>query len=168
MGNRSGPGLPPSVHGAGLKRTRSVTSQASSRPSGHSTPPPPSHASRRRWPRTTSGPAGAKRGGTGPLARHLAEHRGVDLTTLHSTGAGGRITRADVEHAVPPTPQHPGSDARPGSRLSARLRPRGPTAHADGPVWLCRRGAEPVRLPSWARGDGRDQRAVRRAEGGRS
>ncbi|GAB1333888.1 pyruvate dehydrogenase complex dihydrolipoamide acetyltransferase [Streptomyces sp. E-15] len=40
--------------------------------------------------------------GTGPLVRHLAEHRGVDLTTLHGTGLGGRITRADVEHAVRP------------------------------------------------------------------
>ncbi|QJS13849.1 2-oxo acid dehydrogenase subunit E2 [Streptomyces argyrophyllae] len=40
--------------------------------------------------------------GAGPLVRHLAEHRGVDLTTLHGTGPGGRITRADVEHAAPP------------------------------------------------------------------
>ncbi|KOV53558.1 dehydrogenase [Streptomyces sp. AS58] len=40
--------------------------------------------------------------GSGPLVRHLAEHRGVDLTTLHGTGSGGRITRADVEHAAPP------------------------------------------------------------------
>ncbi|MER6083461.1 dihydrolipoamide acetyltransferase family protein [Streptomyces sp. NPDC001833] len=39
----------------------------------------------------------------GPLVRHLAELRGVDLTTLHGTGTGGRITRTDVEHA----PLHP-------------------------------------------------------------
>ncbi|MER6532958.1 dihydrolipoamide acetyltransferase family protein [Streptomyces sp900105755] len=39
----------------------------------------------------------------GPLVRHLAELRGVDLTTLHGTGPGGRITRSDVEHA----PLHP-------------------------------------------------------------
>ncbi|OLZ69007.1 dehydrogenase [Streptomyces sp. IMTB 2501] len=38
----------------------------------------------------------------GPLVRHLAELRGVDLTALHGTGPGGRITRADVEHAAPP------------------------------------------------------------------
>ncbi|MFL4903810.1 2-oxo acid dehydrogenase subunit E2 [Streptomyces sp. MMS24-I2-30] len=35
----------------------------------------------------------------GPLVRHLAVLRGVDLTTVHGTGPGGRITRADVEHA---------------------------------------------------------------------
>ncbi|WP_316770656.1 dihydrolipoamide acetyltransferase family protein [Streptomyces sasae] len=40
--------------------------------------------------------------GAGPLVRHLAALRGVDLTTLHGTGPGGRITRADVEHAPPP------------------------------------------------------------------
>ncbi len=34
--------------------------------------------------------------------RHLAALRGLDLTTLHGTGPGGRITRADVEHAQPP------------------------------------------------------------------
>ncbi|EST36462.1 2-oxo acid dehydrogenase subunit E2 [Streptomyces roseochromogenus] len=39
--------------------------------------------------------------GTGPLVRHLAVRRGVDLTTLHGTGRGGRITRGDVEHARP-------------------------------------------------------------------
>ncbi|MFD6023878.1 2-oxo acid dehydrogenase subunit E2 [Streptomyces griseoluteus] len=38
--------------------------------------------------------------GTGPLVRHLAERRGVDLTALHGTGSGGRITRADVDRAA--------------------------------------------------------------------
>ncbi|MDN3028441.1 dihydrolipoamide acetyltransferase family protein [Streptomyces sp. S.PB5] len=42
----------------------------------------------------------------GPLVRHLAAERGVDLTSVHGTGHGGRITRADVEHAVPaPAPR---------------------------------------------------------------
>ncbi|WP_317440863.1 dihydrolipoamide acetyltransferase family protein [Streptomyces collinus] len=39
--------------------------------------------------------------GAGPLVRHLAVLRGVDLTAVHGTGRGGRITRADVEHAQP-------------------------------------------------------------------
>ncbi|MEE1769958.1 dihydrolipoamide acetyltransferase family protein [Streptomyces sp. JV185] len=38
----------------------------------------------------------------GPLVRHLAEMRGIDLTTLHGTGTGGRITRADLDYARPP------------------------------------------------------------------
>ncbi|MFF0834887.1 MULTISPECIES: 2-oxo acid dehydrogenase subunit E2 [unclassified Streptomyces] len=40
--------------------------------------------------------------GAGPLVRHLADLHGVDLATVHGTGRGGRITRADVEHAQPP------------------------------------------------------------------
>ncbi|MEU3885111.1 2-oxo acid dehydrogenase subunit E2 [Streptomyces sp. NPDC029041] len=36
----------------------------------------------------------------GPLVRHLAEHSGVDLETLHGSGPGGRVTRTDVEHAA--------------------------------------------------------------------
>ncbi|MFD8705116.1 dihydrolipoamide acetyltransferase family protein [Kitasatospora sp. NPDC059648] len=37
-----------------------------------------------------------------PLVRHLAETSGVNLTAVHGTGPGGRITRADVASAVPP------------------------------------------------------------------
>ncbi|GGS55451.1 2-oxo acid dehydrogenase subunit E2 [Streptomyces cinerochromogenes] len=40
--------------------------------------------------------------GAGPLVRHLALLHGVDLAAVHGTGAGGRITRADVERAQPP------------------------------------------------------------------
>ncbi|MET8451844.1 dihydrolipoamide acetyltransferase family protein [Streptomyces sp. NPDC005209] len=44
--------------------------------------------------------------GSGPLVRHLALRRGVDLTALHGTGHGGRITRDDVERAAPtPVPR---------------------------------------------------------------
>ncbi|MGW0283472.1 dihydrolipoamide acetyltransferase family protein [Streptomyces sp. NPDC003236] len=52
----------------------------------------------RKEPSVAAGTAG----GAGPLIRHLAALRGVDLTTVHGTGPGGRITRADVEHAPPP------------------------------------------------------------------
>ncbi|MGW1983218.1 E3 binding domain-containing protein [Streptomyces collinus] len=37
--------------------------------------------------------------GGGPLVRHLL--RGVDLTAVHGTGRGGRITRVDVEPLAP-------------------------------------------------------------------
>lgn len=42
----------------------------------------------------------------GPLIRHLAEQRGIDLQTLEGSGPGGRITRTDIDRAV-------GSAARP-------------------------------------------------------
>ncbi|MER5207987.1 dihydrolipoamide acetyltransferase family protein [Streptomyces sp. NPDC002825] len=46
-----------------------------------------------------------------PLVRRLAEDRHVDLAAVHGSGPGGRITRADVEHAEPkpetaPAPEH--------------------------------------------------------------
>jgi len=43
-----------------------------------------------------------------PLARRLAQERGIDLTQVKGTGPGGRITRADVENFQPTVAQaHP-------------------------------------------------------------
>lgn len=36
-----------------------------------------------------------------PLARHLAEKQGLDLSTVRGTGPGGRITSKDLEQAQP-------------------------------------------------------------------
>jgi len=53
-------------------------------------------------------PAPARRVHASPLARRLAAARGLDLATLTGTGAGGAITKADVERAAaPPTPAAP-------------------------------------------------------------
>ncbi|MFG2123668.1 dihydrolipoamide acetyltransferase family protein [Streptomyces sp. NPDC048710] len=64
--------------------------------------------------------------GAGPLVRHLALQRGIDLTAVHGTGRGGRVTRTDVERAsrtpVPrasPTPL-PRVRATPYARRLAR------------------------------------------------
>ncbi|MFF4541892.1 2-oxo acid dehydrogenase subunit E2 [Streptomyces aureus] len=65
-------------------------------------------------------------GEAGPLVRRLAVLRGVDVTTLHGTGRGGRITRADVEHATPP--HAPRSRATPYARRLARELGIDPTA----------------------------------------
>lgn len=43
-----------------------------------------------------------------PLARKLAEEKGVDLSFIQGTGEGGRITKRDVDHYVPyEAPQRP-------------------------------------------------------------
>ncbi|WP_030319841.1 2-oxo acid dehydrogenase subunit E2 [Streptomyces flavochromogenes] len=94
-----------------------------------------------------------------PLVRRLAQDRHVDLAAVHGSGPGGRITRADVEHAEPapaPAPAHdrtagpaestrtatgrqPGTeparqkrnDSRPQERTAPATGPPGPVAGVD-------------------------------------
>uniref|UniRef100_A0A7M4E960 Acetyltransferase component of pyruvate dehydrogenase complex n=1 Tax=Crocodylus porosus TaxID=8502 RepID=A0A7M4E960_CROPO len=52
-----------------------------------------------------SAPVAAARGGrviASPLAKKLAEERGIDLAQVKGTGPDGRITKKDVESFVPP------------------------------------------------------------------
>ncbi|MEE1744316.1 MULTISPECIES: 2-oxo acid dehydrogenase subunit E2 [unclassified Streptomyces] len=93
----------------GPARTRSRTKSAGQPASTTDSPtrPPPKTS-----PETESAL------GAGPLVRHLAEMRGVDLTRLHGTGTGGRISRADVEHV--PRPLAPRVRATPYARRLAR------------------------------------------------
>ncbi|MFF4908156.1 dihydrolipoamide acetyltransferase family protein [Streptomyces sp. NPDC001260] len=63
-------------------------------------PPPPHRAP---VPAASVPPHPEPVAGAGPLVRHLAAERGVDLASVHGTGRGGRITRADVEHSPPPS-----------------------------------------------------------------
>jgi pyruvate dehydrogenase E2 component (dihydrolipoamide acetyltransferase) len=55
-------------------------------------------------PATSEGaaPRGAARTKSSPLARRLAEERGVDLTSVAGSGPGGRIVKRDVESIEPP------------------------------------------------------------------
>ena len=67
-----------------------------------------------------------------PVIRHRARELGIDLATVHGTGPGGAITRADVEHvaaaphpaaAPPPTgtgPKLPRSRQKPGPQAGRR------------------------------------------------
>ncbi|WP_329625190.1 2-oxo acid dehydrogenase subunit E2 [Streptomyces sp. NBC_01255] len=49
-----------------------------------------------------------------PLVRRLAQDRHVDLAAVHGSGPGGRITRADVEHAEPEPARAPEHDKTAG------------------------------------------------------
>ncbi|WP_354637159.1 2-oxo acid dehydrogenase subunit E2 [Kitasatospora camelliae] len=53
-------------------------------------------------PAAPAEPTAARAPAPTPLVRRLAEERGVDLSTVHGTGPGGRITRADVPAAPQP------------------------------------------------------------------
>ena len=55
-------------------------------------------------------PARAGRVRVSPLARKLAAERGIDPATLRGTGAGGVVTREDVQRAAAPAPGRPRVD----------------------------------------------------------
>jgi len=84
--------------------------------------PPPASA-----PPAAASPAG--RLPASPLARKLARERGLDLSTVSGSGPGGRIVRADIEHAarerdsVQPVAQPPAASTGP-----ARPAPGSPPA----------------------------------------
>jgi pyruvate dehydrogenase E2 component (dihydrolipoamide acetyltransferase) len=61
----------------------------------------PTAADAHREPPTLSAPVSRANGRVraSPVARRLAEERGIDLSTLHGTGPDGRIVRRDVEAA---------------------------------------------------------------------
>ncbi|MFX0577794.1 2-oxo acid dehydrogenase subunit E2 [Nocardia nepalensis] len=60
-----------------------------------------------------------------PLIRRLAEEAGIDLASVNGSGSGGRILRADVEHAVA---------ARRGMVAAAPPRPGGAPLAAPGHI----------------------------------
>jgi pyruvate dehydrogenase E2 component (dihydrolipoamide acetyltransferase) len=79
---RRGPGKRP-------RRERAVGEPASAKPA-----PGRARPGRKPAPQVT-GPVRST-----PLVRHEAGQLGVDLATVHGSGRGGTITRADVEHAA--------------------------------------------------------------------
>jgi pyruvate dehydrogenase E2 component (dihydrolipoamide acetyltransferase) len=69
-----------------------------------------------------------------PIARHMAEERGIDLRQVRGTGPGGRIVKADIDAFVPgaapaPAPAQPTAPAQPapaaaqGQGLGMVIRP---------------------------------------------
>ena len=75
-----------------------------------------------------------------PLVRRLAKEHGVDLTAVEGTGAGGRITKEDIESVIA-AQSAPAATAAPtapapvvAARLSAPPPPTAPAAAPGAPV----------------------------------
>ncbi|MGC2853293.1 MAG: dihydrolipoamide acetyltransferase family protein [Candidatus Acidiferrum sp.] len=101
-------------------------------PAPSAAPPPPATPAKSAAPAqpatTPAAPAPASGAGTerihsSPLVRRLAKEHGIDLASLEGTGAGGRITKEDMEAAIAAqsgattptpsaTPSTPGATAR--------------------------------------------------------
>jgi pyruvate dehydrogenase E2 component (dihydrolipoyllysine-residue acetyltransferase) len=101
-------------------------------PPAPSAPAAPSHPARAS-PESPS-PArgeGQERIKASPLARRLAEAQGIDLSSLHGSGPGGRIVRADVDAAAGKAPAAaPASAAAPAPALATHLVMPGPVEQA--------------------------------------
>jgi len=69
---------------------------------------------------------GTERIHSSPLVRRLAKEHGIDLSTLEGTGAGGRITKEDIESVIA---AQPGTAAEPSVAPSAPA----PTARPTPP-----------------------------------
>jgi pyruvate/2-oxoglutarate dehydrogenase complex dihydrolipoamide acyltransferase (E2) component len=68
-------------------------------------------------------PSDARRPQAMPLVRKVARDRGIDLATVVGTGAGGRVTRADVENAAAgPMPDAPVVASQPVARSTQRVK----------------------------------------------
>jgi len=99
---------------------------ATPKPAPSATPPP---SSRTGPGATPPPPAGEERNGrvfASPLARRIAEQKGIDLSSVRGSGPHGRIIKADVEAAR----------ARPNAAAPAAPQARGPApapVQAPGP-----------------------------------
>jgi pyruvate dehydrogenase E2 component (dihydrolipoamide acetyltransferase) len=68
-----------------------------------------------------------------PIARRMARERGIDLQRVAGTGPGGRIVKADVEHAEPGAPA-PAAAPPPGPPAAAVPPPPAAAAAAAAPA----------------------------------
>jgi len=76
--------------------------------------------------RRQASPADGDRVRASPVARRLAEERGIDLSRVEGTGPGGRITREDVEAAADRGPARTAvAGPRPAPAREAVARPTG-------------------------------------------
>lgn len=96
-------GTPLAVIGAGRspRRVTRPAHPARPAPSPHTEPTAASRPDRtQRTPPPR--PTAAGEPAATPLVRALAHEKGIDLARLHGSGPGGRVTKADIEHAPPP------------------------------------------------------------------
>jgi len=98
-----------------------------------STPPspaPPAGGTAQIAAQGQAAPTDGQRVKASPVARRLAEERGLDLSSVAGSGPGGRIVKSDVEAAAASA----GGAGAGGPRTEAPPPPAGPPAAAAGPA----------------------------------
>ena len=105
-------------------------------------PPPPAPPATHAPAPLAAAPAtgGAERIHSSPLVRRLAKEHGIDLAALEGSGAGGRITKEDIEAAIAaqsgaaaPVAAAPAAISAPAGRPAPPLPPT-PVAAPTGPA----------------------------------
>ena len=116
-----------------------IGSSVAATPAAPSKPAPAAHAA----PAAPAAPAESTQSGyVTPLVRRMAADAGVDLTTVTGTGAGGRITKADVVAASAGTTATPAAPTPPAATVppaptpppATPQKPSAPTTLASGPL----------------------------------
>jgi pyruvate dehydrogenase E2 component (dihydrolipoamide acetyltransferase) len=118
--------------------------------------PPPPPAPRPAAPAQAAAPAAAAPASSGerihssPLVRRMAKEHGIDLTTVPGTGAGGRISKQDIEAVIASGGAQAEAPAEaaysapvPASRPAAPPPPPPPAASAGGQTHVALEAAVP-------------------------
>jgi pyruvate dehydrogenase E2 component (dihydrolipoyllysine-residue acetyltransferase) len=105
-------------------------------PAPTSAPAPTPAAASTAVPQANGGAATTERVHSSPLVRRLAKEHNIDLTTLEGTGAGGRITKEDIEAAIAGQ-----SAAAPAASAPAAISAARPTPQPPPPAPVAAPGA---------------------------
>ena len=109
-------------------------------------PPPAAPAPATRPPLRRDGP----RVPASPLARRLADERGLDLAVLTGTGPGGAVLAADVRGAQPVEPiRHDSSRRRTPATMRSLIAERMSRSNREIPHYHLARDIDVGRLESW-------------------
>jgi pyruvate dehydrogenase E2 component (dihydrolipoamide acetyltransferase) len=128
------------LEGAGSDGNGAAAPPPPAAPAASQPPPPPSPAPAP--PAVPVVPASEPGGRVkaSPIARRIARERGIDLHGVSGTGPGGRIVRADVEHAAAtpapatPAPAAPTPVAAPAPPAAATAPPVAPAPPPPAPA----------------------------------
>src|SRR5271157_5405325 len=106
--------------------------------------PAPTPAAAPAAPATQATPAGsAERIHSSPLVRRMAKEHGVDLSTMEGSGAGGRITKQDIEGVIAASSgAAPASAPAATTAAGARPMPPPPPAGAAQPGAAAAHGSQ--------------------------
>jgi pyruvate dehydrogenase E2 component (dihydrolipoamide acetyltransferase) len=128
----------PAAAAASAPAVAPAKTEAPARPASIASPPPPAPKAAAPAPVAAAAPAaqrsvssaGSERIHSSPLVRRMAKEHGIDLSTVAGTGAGGRISKQDIEAVIAGN----GPSAVPAARPSAPLVMPPPSSPAAAPA----------------------------------